>query len=65
MIQITQVPSVERGRREDLGMTAGNPFFMAFENTQRELICVWSCRFFFQKPAISRMPRDVQNTFRN
>ncbi len=45
MIQITKVPSVERGRREDLGMTAGNPFFMAFENTQCELISVWSCRF--------------------
>jgi hypothetical protein len=37
MIQITKVPSVERGRREDPGATAGNPFFMAFENTQWEI----------------------------
>lgn len=33
MIQITKVQSVERGKREDLGMTAGNLFFMAFDNT--------------------------------
>jgi hypothetical protein len=33
MIHITKVQSVEREKREDLGMTAGNPFFMASENT--------------------------------
>jgi hypothetical protein len=62
MIQITKVQSVEREKREDLGMTVGNPFFMAFENTQRELICVWSCRFLSEtcdKQNATRCAEDI------
>jgi len=33
MIQITRVLNGEGGKREDLEMTAENPFFMAFEIT--------------------------------
>jgi hypothetical protein len=33
MIQITKVLNAEGGKREDLGTTAENPFFMAFKNT--------------------------------
>ena len=33
MIQITKVLNGGRGKREDLGTTAENPFSMAFEDT--------------------------------
>ncbi|HUL00968.1 MAG TPA: hypothetical protein VLX29_08945 [Nitrospirota bacterium] len=45
MIQITKVLNVERGKREDQGTTAENPFSMEFENTSGELNHVWSCKF--------------------